>query len=79
MKTKLADLFEGPHLDEDARSSILASFPDVPAEELVAQLHRSVHVLTCFTDAAESMDVMTYLLLSDADMRAREALRRLEA
>ena len=79
MTTNLADLFEGPHLDEDARSCILADFGGVPTDELVIQLRRTTHVLESLTQAVERMDLATYLILSDADMKAREALRRLEA
>ena len=76
--SNLADLFEGPHLGEDARSSKLATLAEVPTDELAAQLRRTVHVLEAFAQAAEEMDVATYVILCDADERAREALKRLE-
>ena len=69
--TNLAELGEGPHLDGDAWSAILADLADVPTDELVMQLRRRVHVLEAFTQAAEAMDLARYLILSDAEMEAR--------
>ncbi len=60
MTTKLADLFEGPYLDEEDRGYILADLEDVPTDELVGQLRRTVHVLSAYTQAAERMDLATY-------------------
>jgi hypothetical protein len=78
VSAKLAPLFDAPHLDEDARESLMTTLGDIPARELADQLHRTVHVLDGFVTAAEEMDLATYCLLSEAEEKARAMLERLE-
>ena len=77
MTTNLADLFDGPHLDEDARSAKLATLAQVPTDELADQLRRAVRVLEAFTQAVEEIDLATYVIFSDAIEWAWEVLKRL--
>ena len=78
VRTRLAPLYEEPHLDEDARESLLSTLAEIPADELRDQLQRTVHVLDAYTTAAEEMDRATYCLLSEAEEKARAMLERLE-
>jgi hypothetical protein len=64
VRAKLAPLYEGPHLDEDARGSLLSTLAEIPADELRDQLQRTVHVLDGLVTAAEQMDLATYCLCS---------------
>ena len=79
MREKLASLFDAPHLDEDARGSLLSTLAQTPAYELAAQLRRTSHMLDGFIQAAEKVDLSLYCILSEADSKARAMLARLEA
>ena len=78
VRTRLAPLYEEPHLDKDARDSLLSTLAEIPADELRDQLQRTVHVLDGFVTAAEEMDLATYCLLSEAQEKAQAMLERLE-
>jgi hypothetical protein len=78
VRTRLAPLYEGTHLDEDARGSLLSTLAEVPVDELRDQLQRTVHVLDAFVTAAEQMDLATFCVLSEAEGKARAMLERLE-
>jgi hypothetical protein len=78
VRAKLAPLFDAPHLGEDARESLLSTLDDIPADELVEQLDRTVHVLDGLTTAAEEIDLATYCVLSEAQEKARAMLAQFE-
>jgi hypothetical protein len=78
VRAKLAPLYDAPHLSEDVRESLLSTLEDIPADQLVGQLHRTVHVLDGYATAAEEMDLATYCLLSEAEEKAQAMLERLE-
>jgi hypothetical protein len=60
VRTRLAPLYDAPHLSEDARESLLSTLGDIPANELADQLQRTVHVLDGFVTVAEQMDLATF-------------------
>ncbi len=79
VREKLAPLFDAPHLDDDARQSLLSTLAEIPADELADQLRRTSHILHGFLMAAEKVDWTLYCVLSEADTKARAMLRALEA
>jgi hypothetical protein len=79
VRERLAPLFDAPHLNEDARESLLSTLAQTPADELVGQLRRASFMLNGYIMAAEKVDWTLYCILSEADEKARAMLARLEA